>query len=248
MGTKIEWCDETINPLGWGCYGPEGTPENPKRCSYCYAYRMAKRNLRDCQECREFVPHWHPEQLELLETWKKPRRIFMQSMGDLLHPAVPFINVHEVWDAMKAHERHTFLVLTKRPDHGEKVIKRIYSLQRFGWAVGFWKHVWVGTTVEGPGQEWRIEKLLQIPASVRFVSMEPMLGPVDLRHIQTDSDNKINWVIIGAQTGPGAIKPKLEWIQSVVDQCRAAGVPVFLKNNLWDIWPGKLIQEFPEVA
>ena len=81
--TKIEWANATINPGGWGCFGPGGTEDNPQRCSYCYAYRLAKRRLRSCKLCNDFVPHYHDEEWTKPWGWSRPRRIFVQSMGDL---------------------------------------------------------------------------------------------------------------------------------------------------------------------
>ena len=270
MPTKIEWCDETINPLGWGCYGPEGTPENPKRCSYCYAYRMAKRSFRDCPQCREFVPHWHPEQYNRLQDFTQPKRIFLQSMGDLWHPAISYSLKRNAMSYVQYYPQHTFLALTKCAEAAYRFFQE-YKPEALTPNLHF------GITAENqPALEKRVFWLLRIPGiAIRWVSLEPLLGDIDLTNIQSDKWTRMNvlegcgvttrpgisgqslpncycerisWVVIGAMTGPGAIKPKLEWIQSIVDQCRVAGVPVFLKDNLQDIWPGKLIQEFPEVA
>lgn len=260
MGTKIEWCDETINPLGWGCYGPEGTPENPKRCPYCYAYRMAKRNLRDCPQCREFIPHLHPEQLKLLEKWEKPRRIFLQSMGDMFHPAIETKYIDTIMNNVAHYSHHTYLTLTKCAEH------MCHYFRGLGWN---FDNLHVGITAEDQDTlNKRIVWLLRIrEVAVRWVSLEPLMGLVDLTEVVDEDGDSLdvlnwygrgiggyhgpitglNWVVVGAQTGPGAIKPKREWVQSIVDQCRAAGVPVFLKDNLKDIWPGELIREFPEV-
>jgi protein gp37 len=241
MPTKIEWCDEVINPLGWGCYGPGGTPEKPKPCSYCYARRIAARNLRPCPLCREFTPHWHPEQLDKPHYWKKPKKIFVQSMGDLMHPFTPAFHIELVKSMIRVNPRHTFILLTKNADRYQKFNP---------WP----SNCWVGTTVTNQADaDERIPWLLKADAPVRFVSHEPLLSAIDLSpfkpfsgecycqdspngckpHLTPNCPEKaINWAVIGAMTGPGAVRPKLEWIESFIEQYRAAGVPLFLKNNL----------------
>jgi protein gp37 len=224
--SKIEWCDETLNPLGWGCYGPGGTPEVPRVCSYCYAKRMAHRGVRDCELCRQFIPHWHPEMLDKPHHWKKPRRIFVQSMGDLFHPETPQFRIELVLAMAKVLSRHTFQFLTKNP-------KRLKEFNP--WPA----NCWVGTTVTNQDDAIvRVPPLWNVEAPVRFVSFEPLLGPINVGL----SGAYIKWAIIGGQTGPGAVKPKPEWVQGLIDQYRAAGVALFLKDNLkW----GEKIQEFP---
>ena len=262
MPTKIDWSDEMINPLGWGCYGPGRTPENPKPCSYCYAMRIAHRGMRDYDLCRQFIPHWHPEMLDKPHFWKKPRRIFVQSMGDLFHPSTPQFQIELVLAMAKALPRHTFQFLTKNP-------KRLKDFNP--WPA----NCWVGTTVTGQADaDERLPWLLQVEAVVRFVSHEPLLGAIDLTNYlppefclncnntgypwiecgnehsgydyrytcECKTQKYVDWAIIGAQTGPGAVKPKLEWVQGLIDQYRAAGVPLFLKDNLNRV---DKIQEFP---
>jgi protein gp37 len=252
--SKIEWTNETINPLGWGCYGPGGTPEKPQPCSYCYGRRFAARNTRGCDLCRQFIPHWHPEMLDKSHHWKKPRRIFVQSMGDLFHPCTPQFQIELVLAMVKALPHHTFQFLTKNP-------KRLREFNPWP------PNCWVGTTVTNQADaDERIPLLLHAGASVRFVSVEPLMGPVDLSpwlnygletwpegHPESPYPDRpggysrkipgLSWVIIGALTGPGAVKPKGEWVQGIIDQCRAPGVSVFVKNNL--NWPEK-IQEWPK--
>lgn len=255
MPSKIEWCDETINPLGWGCYGPDGTPDNPKPCSYCYAKRMANRGLRNCDLCNQFIPHVHPEQLEILKKWKKPKKIFVQSMGDLFHDAIPDEWIQEVFKACEAAPQHTYMFLTKNP-------KRYMDL-KFYIPLPTSDKYWYGTTINSQDDLRRhCVDLMNFPHR-KFLSIEPLLGPVDLSSIEALSGDafwnaltgdilvpftmiqraKIPWVIVGAQSGPGAVPPKPEGVQKIIDQCRDAGVPIFLKDNLR--WPER-IQEYPE--
>ena len=252
MSTKIEWCrnedgspGETINPLGWGCYGPEGTPESPKICSYCYAKRMAHRGVRGCDLCRQFIPHWHTEQLEKIRHWRKPRRIFIQSMGDLFGDWVPDGQIEQVKVEAIHNPHHTFQFLTKNP-------KRLKDFNP--WPA----NCWVGTTVTNQADmNKRLEWLMQVDASVRFISHEPLLGKIDVatpynRAAQILSNRFIhygrpNWVIIGSMTGPGAVRAEDEWVDGLISQYQAALVPIFLKDNLYP--PGTpataKFQEFP---
>lgn len=166
--TKIEWADKTWNPVT-GC-----TPVSPG-CEHCYAKRMAKRLAGRYGYPKDdpFAVTFHPEQLEKPLHWKKPSRIFVCSMGDLYHK-----NVHPAWywqifDVIKECPQHTFIVLTKRPEN----IPPFGSITTSVWP----PNLWLGVTVESPDYLWRIDKLLEIPAAVRFVSLEPLLGPVDLQ-------------------------------------------------------------------
>ena len=229
--TKIEWCDETLNPQGWGCYGPGGTHDNPRPCNYCYAKRMASRMMRTCELCNQFIPHYHPEVMEKPYRWKKPRKIFWQSMGDLFHPHTPDWLIQGVLAVAEANPRHTNIFLTKNP-------KRCQEFNP--WPA----NCWVGATVTTQADaDERVPFLLRVNAPVIFVSHEPLLGEIEIKqYLGVVPYSKINWAIIGAQTGSGAVKPDPAWVQGLIGQCRAAGVPLFLKDNLK--WPEK-IQEWP---
>jgi protein gp37 len=236
MPTNIEWCDETINPQGWGCWGPGGTPDNPRPCSYCYARRLAKRHIRPCELCRQFVPHWHEEQIEKALNWDKPRKIFWQSMGDLFHPLTPWEQIKTVLAAADLMPRHTHIFLTKNPAR----------YQEFNpWP----KNCWLGTTVTNQlDADERLPELMQVGrAGVLFVSHEPLVQRIDVRDYLNPPlswrGQNLSWAIIGAMTGPGAIKPEPYWVRELIDQYRGAGVPIFLKDNLK--WTEK-IQEFPK--
>ena len=236
--TKIEWCDYTWNPVTGCKHG----------CPYCYAERISKRFTGD------FEPKFHENRLGEPAKIKKPSRIFVVSMGDLFGEWVLYEWVRRVLNACKDAPQHTYLFLTKNPAG-----MRHYK---------FPANMWVGTSIEGwQDADKRIPKLLQVNAAVRFVSIEPILSPVDLGQIQFDKHTRMNvlegcgtslrspaqsmpnafceklsWVIVGAQTGPNAVKPKPEWVQSIIEQCRAARVPLFLKDNLG--WHEE-IKEFP---
>ena len=251
MPSKIEWCDETLNPQGWGCYGPGGTPEEPQRCWYCYVERQAKGPyVPDCELCRQLIPHWHPERLEIPLHWRKPRRIFWQSMGDLFHPYSPSNQIRAIQDMAKATPQHTHIFCTKNPAR----------YQDFNpWP----ENCILLTTITGLGDELgKIQQLLRAEATLKGLSLEPLLGPVELKkrwlqiHTEgqwlnvvecgrTPRSQHLSLLIIGAYTGKEASRfiPATAWVQSLIDQGRDAGVPVFLKNNLK--WPEK-IQEWPK--
>ena len=260
MPSKIDWCDETLNPQGWGCYGPGGTPEKPQRCWYCYVERQARGPyVPDCEMCRQLIPHWHPERLTQPFRWRKPRRIFWQSMGDLFHHFTPTYQIHAVLGVVRATPQHTHIFCTKNPARYADIHSDF----------GPWpENCILLTTITGLGDEQgRIEQLLRAEAPVLGLSLEPLLGrPVILEDFHPilgppyigrnylrvihnpvtgiDERSRIGWLIIGAYTGKGASRfvPAAAWVQSLIDQGRKAGVPIFLKDNLR--WPEK-IQEWP---
>jgi len=260
MGTtKIEWTDATWNPVT-GC-----SPISPG-CDHCYAKRMANRlkGRYGYPEDEPFRPGtFHPEQMDRLWGWKKPRKIFVCSMGDIFHPKVRTVDLDYVWSTMGCCDSpdmriHTFILLTKRPDCALK-----YAEYRKSRGMVFdLSNLWLGVTAENQEQaDKRIPILLQIPAAVRFVSIEPMLGPIALRRKAADEreivraalmgtmdeysrpvERGIDWVIVGGETGPGALPAKAEWFFSIIDQCKAAGVPVFVKKAPEGV---PIIREFP---
>lgn len=250
--TKIEWADRVWNPVT-GC-----TKISPG-CANCYAERMSHRfgEKWGLPKNDPFKVTLHSERLEQPLRWTKPSRVFVCSMSDLFHDDVPFEFVHEIWDVMKACSQHTFLVLTKRPQKMKEVLERIYSLQRFGWAKGFWNHVWLGVTAENQEQaDKRIQILLQIPAVKRFVSVEPMLGSVRLDRLGQDKSycidalsgrfesndpislnpepiqeiSKLDWVICGGESGPGARPMHPDWVYSLRDQCQSSNTSFMFKQ------------------
>lgn len=235
--SKIEWCDATWNPCT-GC-----TPVSPA-CDHCYAERMAGRNL-PVTAGHGFTPTFHPDRLDVPLHWRKPRRIFVCSMSDLFHEAFTEEQIDAVFNVFAAAPQHTYMVLTKRPERAKEFVGVVHP------------NLWLGVTVEDQQRaDERIPILLDTPAAVRFVSVEPMLGAVDLTDLtipvtdacmdhvdalycDVDSEddlwhgNTIDWVILGGETGPGARPMQPEWALDLYRQCKAAGVPFFFKKAKW---------------
>jgi protein gp37 len=156
-----------------------------------------------------------PERLEQPLQWKKPKLIFVNSMSDLFHDEVPFDFIQRVFETMTAASWHTFQLLTKRPERLAELAPRLH----------FPDNLWVGVSVENQRWTSRIDELRRVPAAVRFLSCEPLLGPL------RDLDLKdIHWVIVGGESGHGARPMKADWARGVRDQCTAAGVPFFFKQ------------------
>ena len=232
QNSKIDYVDSSINPTGWGCFGPGGTAEKPNRCPYCYGWRMAKRNLRECPQCRDFVPHWHAEELNKLARWERGRRVLVESMGDLFGAGVHSWQREAIFRAVVFNKQHTCLFLTKEAEGMQKVMSY--------WNGPPVRNLWLGVSVTNQTDAGeRIRHLVRTPAAVRFLSVEPLLGAID--HLA----GGISWVIIGAQTGPSAVKPERRWVEVIADQCKA-DVPIFMKANLQAVWETPLIQQYPE--
>lgn len=236
--TKIEWTDTVWNPVT-GC-----TKKSPG-CANCYAERMAKRLAGRCGYPADepFRVALHPERLDEPLRWKKPRRVFVCSMGDLFHDDVPTWMRFEVLDIVLQAKQHTFLILTKRPANMKEYFDWYYT--KCGRTTETIKNLWLGVTAENQqAADERIPLLLQTPAAVRFVSCEPLLELVDLGQYLISSQNfffndvperpNLDWVIVGGETGPNARPMHPYWVMSLRDQCQAAGVPFFLKS--WGEW------------
>jgi protein gp37 len=212
--TGIEWTDATWNPVT-GC-----TKVSPG-CKNCYAERLARR-LRAMGNPRYrngFVVTLHPDQLTLPLRWPQPRRIFVNSMSDLFHEAVPEDFIRRAFEVMVKADWHTFQILTKRSD-------RLLRLARqLPWS----SNIWQGVSVESARYTWRIDHLRQVPAAVRFLSVEPLLGPIP--NLPLDG---IHWVIVGGESGSGRREMAPEWVRGIRDQCLAAEVPFFFKQ-----WGGR---------
>jgi len=207
--SKIEWTEATWNPVT-GC-----TQVSPG-CAHCYALTFAERfrGVPGHPYENGFDLQLRPERLNQPLDWKKPRTIFVNSMSDLFHEDVPEDYIRQVFDVMKRADWHTFQVLTKRS-------KRLAELApRLEWP----DNVWMGVSVENQRWTCRIDDLRTVPAAVRFLSCEPLLGPLllDLRDI--------HWVIVGGESGHRARRMKPEWALAVRDQCVEAGVPFFFKQ------------------
>lgn len=230
--TKIGWTEITWNPAT-GC-----TPVSAG-CQHCYAKRMAKRlhGRYGYPEDEPFRPTLHLDRLHEPLPWRKPRMIFVCSMGDLFHEEVPSSFIAQVWDMMLACQHHTFQILTKRGKRMRDIMRR--------WDVPPLPNAWLGVTVEDADNLKRLDYLMRTPAAVRFVSIEPMLGAVDVspylrRFVPAPGGrgdlecNALDWVIVGGETGPGARPMHLGWARGIRDQCAAAGVPFFFKQ--WGEW------------
>ena len=206
----IEWTESTWNPLT-GC-----TKVSPG-CKHCYAERMAKRleamGSPNYQNGFQLTLHEHVLSLPL--RWSKPQTIFVNSMSDLFHKDVPLEFIQKVFTTMREASWHTFQVLTKRADRLAELDSEID-----------WPHnVWMGVSVETAAYTFRIDHLRKTGAHIKFLSLEPLLGPLEDLNLQG-----INWVIVGGESGPGARPMKGEWVLSLRDQCDRAGVPFFFKQ------------------
>jgi protein gp37 len=226
MTTKIEWCQETWNPV-------TGCTKISEGCKNCYAERMAKRlaGRYGYPADDPFKVTFHPDRLDKPLKWRKPRRIFVCSMGDLFHSDVSETAIDFVMDRIWAAEcnHHTFLVLTKRPGRMRDYFKSTLNDQAER------PNLWIGVTAENQkryDERWTIAA--NIPAAVRFVSGEPLLGEIDIRKHQIKPD----WFIAGGESGPGARPMHPNWARGLRDQCLAAGVPYFFKQF------GEYVDEF----
>ena len=235
MPSQIEWTDETWNPVT-GC-----TPVS-EGCKNCYAARMAKRLAGRAGYPKDdpFRVTRHADKQDDPLHWRKPRRVFVCSMGDLFHEDVPDAFIYRVLEVILLTPRHTYQMLTKRPGRMAAVLGGYEAIP----------NLWLGVTAENQQTaDERIPLLLQTPAAVRFVSIGPMLGPIDvspyLGQVHADAlglpykgddpwHDGLDWVICGGETGPGARPMNPKWVRDVRDQCMAAGVPFFFKG--WGAW------------
>lgn len=208
--SRIEWTDATWNPVS-GC-----TRISPG-CDLCYARRLAERFRGVPGHAFEhgFDLRVRVERLHLPEGWRRPRRIFVDSMGDLFHHAIPFEYIRDVFTVIGDCPWHTFQILTKRSGRARALASSL------PWP----PNLWMGVSIEDQDRLVRMEDLLQIPARVRFVSFEPLLGPV-----VPGSLNGIHWAIAGGETGSGARVCHIGWVRMLRDACAAAGVPFFFKG------------------
>ena len=208
--SSIEWTESTWNPVT-GC-----TKVSPG-CKHCYAERMALRlqAMGQPNYVNGFRLTLHERALELPLRWKRPQVIFVNSMSDLFHEDVPLEFILKVVDVMRRASCHTFQVLTKRSAH----------LLELNPEIDWPANVWMGVSVENSRYTFRIDHLRRTDARVKFLSLEPLLGPLpnlDLRGV--------HWVIVGGESGPGARPIEEEWVLDIRDRCLAARVPFFFKQ------------------
>jgi protein gp37 len=208
--SSIEWTEMTWNPV-------TGCTKVSQGCKHCYAERMARRlEAMGAERYRNgFRVTLHPEALDAPRRWRQPRVVFVNSMSDLFHDDVPLAYIQRVFDTMRDCPRHTFQVLTKRSE-------RLAALApQLSWP----RNVWMGVSVEDARVLYRVADLRRAPAAVRFLSLEPLLGP--LNGLALDA---IDWVIVGGESGPHARPMEKEWVTSIRERCRAAKVPFFFKQ------------------
>lgn len=226
-GTGIEWTEATWNPIA-GC-----TMVSPG-CTNCYAMRMAARlqaiGLERYQGTTRHSGGRHVwsgkivldrKALQIPLSWKRPRHIFVNSMSDLFHEAVPETFIREVWTAMETAHQHTYQILTKRPDRMLDVLRKAEFRKL--------PNVWLGTSVENEAAASRIEVLRRVPAVIRFVSFEPLIGSVG-----KPSMKGIHWAIVGGESGPNARPIDTQWVDDILQICQRQDVAFFFKQ-----WGGK---------
>lgn len=209
-GSAIEWTQSTWNPL-------TGCTKISAGCKHCYAERMARRlqAMGQPNYGNGFRLALHPHVLHLPLGWKKPRMIFVNSMSDLFHRDVPTEFILRVFEVMRQAHWHTFQVLTKRSERMAELSPML------PWPA----NVWLGVTVESPEYRFRIGHLRRTDARVKFLSLEPLLGPLPGLDL-----TGIDWVIVGGESGPGARPMQEQWVVDIRDQCRASQVPFFFKQ------------------
>ena len=266
--SKIEWTDATWNPA-------TGCTKVSEACTHCYIDRTPPFRMAHRKFVAGHVPiELHPDRIDKPLNWKKPRKIFVNSLSDLFHADIPDQYIVDVFATMYEAQWHTFQVLTKRPER----MRSLLSNPRFPWAVGcrawdrlrklsaekaelvtrediigdvmqLWplENVWIGVTAENQKRaDERIPLLLQTPAATRFISAEPLLGPLSFRWAawqdlsrdhatdHLDGLRRLDWVIVGGESGQHARPMHPQWARDIRDQCVDAGVPFFFKQ--WGEW------------
>jgi protein gp37 len=212
--STIEWTDATWNPTS-GC-----TKVSPG-CDHCYAMKFAERfrGVKGHYYERGFDLALRPNMLEKPVEWKSPRRIFVNSMSDLFHVGVSDEYLDSVFDRMEEIDRHIYQVLTKRPERMRRYLRKRYA------GLEIPEHIWVGVSVESNDYGWRADMLRDVPAKVRFLSVEPLLGPVD--QVRLDG---IGWVIVGGESGPRYRPMDIDWVRNMRDRSKRLGIPFFFKQ------------------
>ena len=222
--TGIEWTDATWNPM-------TGCTKISAGCDHCYAALVAHRRTRDVYLRREpvrdtktgradpFAPRFWPERLRQPLSWREPKRVFVNSMSDVFHAHFTLGMIRQVFEVMNEAAQHQFQLLTKRP---ERALRLASQLE---WT----PNIWIGTSIEDERVVRRADALRSIPAAIRFISAEPLLGPLDSLDL-----SGIHWVIGGGESGPGFRPPMLEWATGLRDLCQREGVAFF-----WKQWGGR---------
>jgi protein gp37 len=242
--TSIEWTDTTWNPT-------TGCDKISAGCDNCYALAMARRlkamgqaKYQTDGDPRTSGPGFglavHEDTLTTPFTWRKPRKVFVNSMSDLFHARVPLDFVRRVFEVIEATPQHIYQVLTKRASRLPKVADKL------SWP----PNLWMGVSVEDQeAANLRIPDLAKVPAAVRFLSCEPIVGEIDLAKacpVEPYWHSAVDWVIVGGESGPGSRPLDVWWLRSLVQQCRDGGVPVFVKQfgSEWAkdaLWGGRSV-------
>ena len=231
--SAIEWTESTWNPI-------TGCNKVSTGCVNCYAERLALRlkAMGHKKYANGFNITLHYDELDKPLKWKKPQIIFVCSMSDIFHKDVPDEFIIKIFETMNKASWHIFQVLTKRADRIPKIMNKVK------WT----PNIWLGVTVENEKNMWRIDYLVNSPAKVKFLSLEPLLG--DLPNLDLRG---IDWVIVGGESGPGARPMKKEWVINIRDKCKEANVPFFFKQ--WGgvnkkkngrLLDGKIYDEMPK--
>jgi protein gp37 len=217
--STIEWTEATWNPT-------TGCDRVSAGCDHCYALTMAKRlkamgnpKYQNDGDPRSSGPGFgvtcHPEALTIPERWSQPRLVFVNSMSDLFHARIPAAFVRDVFEVMARTPQHRYQILTKRPQRAARMSNSLT------WA----PNMWMGVTVENEQSRWRLDVLRGLPAAVRFVSAEPLLGPLPNLNLWG-----VHWLIAGGESGPGHRHIREEWVTDLRDQCLRAGAAFFFKQ------------------
>lgn len=225
--TSIEWTDATWNPVA-------GCTVLTAGCTNCYAMRMAARLDAMGQAKYKGLTRrsggrsvWtgkirlDKKSLDVPKSWSKPRKVFVNSMSDLFHADVPSDFIFSVWRVMKETPRHTYQILTKRPDRMAEILSKA--------PFEILPNVWLGTSIEDGRVLYRLDDIRRVPAAVRFVSLEPLIGSVSEGDL-----SGIHWAIVGGESGPRAREMKPEWVDEIEAMCRESGTAFFFKQ-----WGGK---------
>jgi protein gp37 len=212
--SKIEWTESTWNPA-------TGCTKISAGCANCYAFNMARRLKAMGSEkyANGFDLTLHPDVLSEPYGWRRPRTVFVNSMSDLFHEDIPDSFISYVFRVMNENPRHTFQVLTKRAERLAMITDKLQ------WS----KNIWMGVTVENSTYKYRFDSLKYTGANVKFLSLEPLLGPLGILNLQG-----IDWVIVGGESGPKARPVLEEWVLEIKGQCIEQQIPFFFKQ-----WGGK---------
>jgi protein gp37 len=212
--TQIEWTDATWNPV-------TGCTKITRGCDLCYAERFSERfrGVPGHPFENGFDLKLRPERLQQPLTWRQPRRIFVNSMSDLFHKEIPKSFIDCVFTTMEAADWHTFQILTKRSSLMTRYLHNRYGVGKAP------PHIWLGVSIEDAQNAVRLKHLRAARASTKFVSFEPLLGPVGKLNLE-----EIHWAIVGGESGPRSRPMAEEWVLEIRDQCRAAKVAFFFKQ------------------